>query len=324
METATITALYIYPIKSCHGIQVSSSALFKEGLAFDRRFMLVDSENNFLTIRQVSKLTLINIGLDVVDGKVHLTISSASDKLSSIRVPAQPRTSDHDRFGTSIEDVIIWGRKLRAHVFPLSITQHLSEFLSQDVRLAYHDPQLDVRLLTGNGSTEQTGITRSVGYADLHPLLLASTESLTELNSMLQDRSKDQISITRFRPNIVFSGRAPWDEDTWECISVAGQNSEGITVIDVLCRCARCQVPNVDESTGIKDTKEPWTTLMSFRRIDDGINFKPCFGVLCAPRYDGDPHTNSEDCAIGETTICVGDVIRIDSRTSNHRYIPGF
>lgn len=316
-----ITDLFIYPIKSCHGIRVSSSALFKEGLAFDRRFMLVDQKNQFLTIRQVSRLTLIRIGLESVSDITYLTVEHPSGGDTMIRLPARPQASDFELMETRVEDVTIWGQTLRAHVFPSSLTQHLSVFLSQDVRLAFHDPRLDVRILTGNGAVEQTGRLRSVGYADLHPILIASRDSLAALNDRLQNRGKEEVTIDRFRPNIVFSGRAPWDEDTWECISVAGQNTEGIVVIDVLCRCARCQVPNVNENTGIKNTKEPWTTLMSFRRIDDGINFKPCFGVLCAPRYDEDPDIDSKDSAIGDTVVSVGDIIRVESRTSKHRYI---
>ena len=43
----------------------------------------------------------------------------------------------------------------------------------------------------------------------------------------------------------------------------------------------------MNPDTGVKNPKQPWDTLMKYRRIDEGINFKPCFGLLCVPRNEG-------------------------------------
>ncbi|MFM8348549.1 MAG: MOSC N-terminal beta barrel domain-containing protein, partial [Bacteroidota bacterium] len=39
----------IYPIKSLPGIRVSHARVLQKGLEFDRRFMLIDRDNRFMT-----------------------------------------------------------------------------------------------------------------------------------------------------------------------------------------------------------------------------------------------------------------------------------
>lgn len=80
--------------------------------------------------------------------------------------------------------------------------------------------------------------------------------------------------------------------------------------IDVQARCARYQVLNVDPETAEKDKKEPWDTLVSYRRVDEGIKWKPCFGMLSCPRNEG--------------PIEVGMRFEVVETTEGHRYIKGF
>ena len=54
-----ITRLFIYPVKSLAGIEISSSKVLEKGLEFDRRWMVVDSDNQFLTQREHPNMALI-------------------------------------------------------------------------------------------------------------------------------------------------------------------------------------------------------------------------------------------------------------------------
>jgi uncharacterized protein YcbX len=65
-------------------------------------------------------------------------------------------------------------------------------------------------------------------------------------------------------------------------------------------------VPNVEPSTAQQHKTEPWNTLMSYRRIDEGIKFKPCFGMLSVPRSEGE--------------IEVGMILEVMAETNKHRY----
>ena len=152
------------------------------------------------------------------------------------------------------------------------------------------------------------------------PILVGSEKSIQELNTRLQAAENLNIPITRFRPNIVVRGHKAWDEDSWKTLGIITKPSSGSLgkvfgrdriTLDITQRCARCQVPNVDTETAEKNQRQPWDTLMKYRRIDEGIKFKPCFGMLCVPRGAG-----------GE--VKVGMKMEVKEVTDKHRYIPGF
>ena len=58
MDT-TLSSIHIYPLKSCAPVTLDSAEVQTRGLARDRRWMLVDANNKFLTGRQQPRLTLI-------------------------------------------------------------------------------------------------------------------------------------------------------------------------------------------------------------------------------------------------------------------------
>lgn len=47
--------------------------------------------------------------------------------------------------------------------------------------------------------------------------------------------------------------------------------------------------------------------MYKYRRVDEGIKFKPCFGMLCVPR--------------GEGEVQVGARLEISEVTEYHKYI---
>jgi uncharacterized protein YcbX len=87
------------------------------------------------------------------------------------------------------------------------------------------------------------------------------------------------------------------------------EEREGLT-FDIVARCGRCQVPNVDPVTAEKHKTQPWDTMMKYRRVDEGLKYKPCFGMLGVPR--------------GEGNISVGMRFEVLEETDEHFYIKGF
>lgn len=47
------------------------------------------------------------------------------------------------------------------------------------------------------------------------------------------------------------------------------------------------KIPNVDPETAQKHRNEPWDTLISYRRVDKSMKYKPCFAMMGAPRDEG-------------------------------------
>ncbi|KAM0246438.1 hypothetical protein ACHAP5_004752 [Fusarium lateritium] len=273
-----IVRLRVYPVKSCRGFDVKSSQLLRTGLDLDRNWMFVTAEKNeFITIRTNSKMTLIRTAWD--SDTDTLTISLNEHK---IEIPAHP-TTQWLQSNTELKKAGIWGEQTDAWEYSASLTKPISEFLNMEVRLVYNGPT--PRVLRGSGAPHRLGRTEATNFADMMPVLVASMASMNELNDRLAQAGEDKIDIERFRPNVVIRGSTPWIEDGWKTLQI-GEGEHRLD-LDVVCRCLRCQVPNVDPVTADKHPRQPWNQLMKYRRIDPGLKFKPSFGMLCAPSVEG-------------------------------------
>lgn len=276
-----VKELRIYPIKSCRGFVVKSAKVLSTGLELDRNWMFVDAKSmKFLTIRQISEMTLIDTKL--TENK-KLEVSVRGKEGVKFAIDAFP-SQEWLKANTILSECEIWGAKTDGWVYAESLTKPFAEFLGKDVRFVYKGPTR--RDLPPQARPEVLGRIGSTKFADFMPVQVSNQRSIEELNKRLKAAGEAEITIERFRPNIVVEGEEPWYEDVWKTIRVGGSKSGNIT-LDIPVRCARCQVPNVDPDTGVKNPKQPWDTLMKYRRIDEGITFKPCFGMLCVPRNEG-------------------------------------
>ena len=292
-----VIELFVYPVKSCRGISVKSAKLLATGLDLDRQWMLIDSRTRkTLTIREVSELTLIDTAIDVEFDTLTLSIRGEEP---CITIPAHP-TQAWLSANTVMVSTEIWKTKTDAWEYSSSLTSPLTALLNREVALLYKGPS--PRVLGRNGAPSRLGRVASTCFADEFPLLSASASSLDAVNEKLRERGVNEISIERFRPNLVVKGVQPWEEDCWKTVII-----DNTLTMDVITRCGRCTVPNVDPQTGRRDNKEPFDTLMRFRRVDEGLKFKPCFGMMCVPREEG--------------VIGVGMPFRVLSCTAEHRYL---
>ncbi|KAJ5949195.1 hypothetical protein N7454_000779 [Penicillium verhagenii] len=326
-QSSEIVSLRMYPIKSCRGFEVHQTTLKEHGLDLDRRWMLVDATTNeFLTIRQIPNMTRINTGLSE-DGKdLIVTIPSAEsptqqtntdpNTAKTIRIPAHP-TQEWLKTHTTIAPVKIWDNDTDGHIYNEEINAPFTAFMGRPVALVYKGPT--PRVLKGNGAPKLLGRVQTTGFPDVFPILIASEASLAELNTRLSLKGVDPITVERFRPNIVVRGETAWSEDSWKLVRITAANGSNASNkamaqapldLDIVARCARCQVPNVDPDSANKHKKQPWDTLVSYRRVDEGIKYKPCFGMLSAPRNEG--------------IVEVGMCLEVLEETTEHRYITGF
>ncbi|KAJ4371519.1 hypothetical protein N0V83_004738 [Neocucurbitaria cava] len=222
--------------------------------------------------------------------------NSIDEKLE-FSIPAHP-TEAWLASNTTAHDVEIWHQWTSARVYSPSLTAPFKSFFGRDVRLVYKPPMstsMSPRGLVSNGAPKMLGRVGSTCFPDLMPVLVGNQSSIDELNVRLKEAEGVTIDVRRFRPNIIIRGEpgAPWDEDRWKTLRISPRQGEGkakreVITLDVTQRCARCHVPNVDPETAEEHKRQPWDTLMKYRRIDEGIKFKPCYGMLCVPRGWGE------------------------------------
>ncbi len=347
-KTTKITDLKIYPIKSCRGISLKSSLLTRKGLQYDRCCMFVDANRKFITIRDKPEMTLIRTAIDTTTSGSHVLKATFPevireegseptvdyDNATTISVPLEP---DEEWYSQNAEliDVEIWEYNTDAYAFKMPeiadvVTKYFTSWDSEaKVQFVRKGPTL--RQCRGNGDPDLLGRKEFVNFPDVLPIQVATETSLKELNARLKEKTLDEITIERFRPNVIVDSDnlEPWEEDEWKTLrfnppksmlgslsTMTGVGSQSIDV-DVAARCARCQVPNVDPDTAVKNKKQPWDMLVSYRRVDEGIKWKPCFGVLCCPRSEGLVEVGME-VEIREVMQAAG------GKTGAHRYAKGF
>jgi uncharacterized protein YcbX len=243
MADIRLSGITIYPVKSCAGIALDSTWLDAFGPQGDRRWMLVDGAGQFVTQRSVARLALIETALEA--GRLVLSLA---DSRVSVPVPA----ADAPR-----RVVTVWGDTLDALDAGDAAADWLFESLGLPCRLVYmpDDAHRQVQpLYARRGET--------VSFADGFPLLLLSQASLDDLNTRLDH----PVPMNRFRPNLVVSGCAAFDEDRWQRIRI------GSLVFDVAKPCSRCVMPSIDQATGQRDPQIN-RVLASYRRRDGQVYF---------------------------------------------------
>ena len=251
---AKIERLFIYPVKSCAGIEVQDIVLYDTGLDLDRAWMVVDHEGMFVSQREQAKLAL-----------VQPTMRRGELVLRAPGMLALHVNIDAVQDATQVQ---VWDDTMPAFDMGDIAGQWFSDFLSLTAaglpgkdaakyRMVRFDPDHN-RL----ADKKWTGaVDAPFQFADGFPILLTSTASMDGLNSKLAAAGVAAVGVERFRPNVVLSGIEAHDEDRLANLRIAA----GETVELLPCKpCARCQIPNIDPATGIS-SPEVNDTLQAYR-----------------------------------------------------------
>ena len=240
-----VSELFIYPIKSLGGIALQTAEITDRGLKHDRRWMLIDNNNRFLSQREFAQMALMKVTLED-DG---LLVTYQPDG-STLKIPFSPQTD------TEV-DVVIWDDTCKALLACPEADKWFSDHLNFNCRLVYM-PDHCIREVDSLYAKHKEVTSFSDGY----PFLIIGQSSLDDLNSRLADK----ITIDRFRPNIVFTGGAPYQEDEMFQFSINNVVFYGVK------RCARCVVITIDQQTIIKNPA-PTRALASYRFQNNKIYF---------------------------------------------------
>lgn len=241
-----VSHLFVYPVKSLGGFELSTATLTDRGFQYDRRWMVVDDQDKFLTQREYPVMSLLQTAIE----DEQLVIFHKENTADRLALPLQPPVAK-----TFV--VKVFDDDSEVQYVNTAANEWLSRQLNTACRLVYMPEssrrKVDLRYAKGEEITS---------LSDGYPLLILGQASLDDLNNRLDQ----PLPINRFRPNIVFTGGSPFDEDTMEHFIINGINLYGVKL------CARCMITTINQSTADKG-KEPLKALSAYRLLNKNIYF---------------------------------------------------
>ncbi|MBD2770060.1 MOSC domain-containing protein [Hymenobacter sp. BT664] len=245
----TLTGLYLYPVKSLGGYAVTEADVTTRGLRHDRRWLLVDERNRFLTQRQRPELALLTVA-PAHNG--FLISHRQRPELLPLFIPFAA-TPERTLFVT-IWDDLTWAWRAAPEA-----DEWLTEALGYPCRLVYMSDMVRRAVDPELNPEDQL-----VSFADSYPFLLIGEAALADLNTRLAE----PVPMNRFRPNLVFSGGQPYDDDAWENFQI------GDVPFRAVRGCGRCVLTTIDQQTARKSPAgDPLRTLATYRKAQNGTLF---------------------------------------------------
>jgi len=241
-----IARLFVYPVKSCAGVELDQALLTETGLDLDRAWMVVDEQGVFVSQRELPRMALIKVQLKASEVVLRAPGMLALHlQIDEVEAPARVR---------------VWDDEVAAYDMGPVAAQWFSDFLGHRLRLVRFDPE-HRRL----ASLKWTGgIEAPQQFNDGFPLLIASEASLQALNERLQAAGHAAVGMERFRPNIVLSGLQAHDEDRLDQLRIA---ADAPVTLQPVKPCSRCTIVDVDPVTAAIGTVVA-DTLQAYRRLD--------------------------------------------------------
>jgi len=241
-----IARLFVYPVKSCAGVELTEAVLTETGIDLDRAWMVVDEEGEFVSQRELPRMALVKPQLKhtevVLRAPGMLALHLAVDQVEK---PMKVRVWDDGVDAWDMGDIA---------------AQWFSDFLGRKLRIVRFDPEF--RRLSSMQWTKEVEAPNQ--FTDGFPLLVASEGSLAELNRRLVEGGNAAVGIERFRPNILLAGLEAHDEDRFDELRIAADPEVRLKPVKP---CARCTIPDVDPATAATSTVVA-DTMRSYRAND--------------------------------------------------------
>jgi uncharacterized protein YcbX len=257
-----LASIHVYPMKAARAVDLAESLVQAWGLAGDRRWLLVDADDRFVSQREEPSLARVTVSCGPAAAAGVISVSAPGRP--GLRVPAPAGDAE-------LLKVTVWRSVVLASAAGPAADAWFSGYLGRPVQLVYLDDPTRRAVDPEFGRDGDV-----VSFADGYPLLLTSTGSLEELGRWLADDGDAPVPMTRFRPNVVVTGAAPWAEDNWRRIRIGDVNFR------VAKPCGRCVVTTTDQVTGERGS-QPLKMLGRRRRFGQQL----VFGQNLIPDNDG-------------------------------------
>ena len=255
-----VTDIYIYPVKSLKGIPLKEAKTGLRGFKYDREWMITDSDYQFLTQREIEAMATIIVSI----AKDFLLLQSSNGNELKINLNAQREESVQVSVWDDICDAYDEGEDASYW-----LTDELGFWQGKTLRL--------VRFCSDRKRPVPTkylhGHEAESAFSDQFPYLITTWDSLKKLNEGLRENGKLEVTMARFRPNIVVNDIASIENQTsLDLISQEGNYEFGLRK-----PCKRCKITTINQDSGeIIDFKEPLSTLTSLNFSSE--NYGAFFG----------------------------------------------
>ena len=244
-----VKELYIYPVKSLAGISVQSAKAEEMGFENDRRWMLIDEENQLITQRE------------------HPELSQFYPQIKGDEMEILHNDSVHKfLIGESLDEPIfskVWDDESKV----VEVNKATSRWFSKELGFSCKLVKI-INKGDRKHNSSRLNQTFDVSLADAYPYLLIGSESLDQLNEKL----KEKITAQRFRPNIVVSTVVAHEEDFFDIFQIGNLKFKNAKP------CGRCVMVNNNPQTAIV-SKEPLKTLSTYRTSNNNVYFGT--NILC-------------------------------------------
>ncbi|MHA4869193.1 MOSC domain-containing protein [Duganella sp. PWIR1] len=257
----TLSAITLYPIKSCAGLSLEEATLTQQGLMsaqiYDREWMVVDSNGICLTQREHPRMALIRPSLK---GD---TLELQAPGMLRLEIPLG--LPDPETAPTLVTQV--WDNTVLAYDCDALTAEWFTKAIGVPCRLARFHANAQ-RLV----STKWTdGLQAITMFSDGYPILVAGAASLDDLNQKLVAAGRQALPMNRFRPNLVIDGIEAFEEDYAESFQL------GEVILKPVKPCPRCPMPSVDQATG-EFGPDPLDIMQSYRAKPE-LEGALCFGM---------------------------------------------
>ena len=249
MSKFVLSDIWIYPIKSLGGVNVTHGVVRKKGLQYDRRWMLIDKKKVAMTQRTYHDMALFKLSFQ--DDTIRIAYTRNGSVIDEATLNLV-QTLNAENITAQVWDDSVQVREVDAGLSKwfsslLNTSCQLVSFAEDSPRSV--DPRYSINA-------------ENVSLADAYPFLIIGQSSLNDLNQRL----KEPVPMNRFRPNFVFTGAAPFAEDMWRNFSIGPVRFVGVK------RSDRCILTTVDQETAQRGA-EPLRTLSAYRKEGNKVFF---------------------------------------------------
>jgi uncharacterized protein len=242
-----LSEINIYPIKSLAGISLQTAKVEKQGLQYDRRWMLTNADGKFLSQREFPAMAQMQTSIS----ETHLSVFWKNNPSERIDIPLN--CEDVPSMQVPVE---VWGTHFEAARLPHFYSEWFSDQLQSKMYLTFMNSK------AFRPTNPERALGFEVGFADGYPFLIIGRAALEVLNARLDMA----LPMNRFRPNFVFTGGNAHDEDNFLDFTIGNVPFRGVKP------CGRCIMTTINQDTTEK-LPEPIRTLAKYRFQDKNINF---------------------------------------------------